>query len=111
MSVDQAAAEFLGLLGSTAAWRDTAACTAADPERFAPTGQIGPDNEPELRDTARRYCAGCPVLAECRGFADETSAQGVWGGEYRHNASGKRPDRAGLLGAARFPKTTRKKAS
>ena len=111
MSVDQAAAVFLGLLGSNATWRNAAACRDADPERFAPRGQLSRELERELRITGREFCAGCPVIAECKAFADETSAQGVWGGEYRHNASGKRPDCAALLGRARFPKTTRKKAS
>lgn len=108
MSTDAVTALVRSLLGSAAGWRDDAACTAADPERFAPRGELGPHNEPPMRATAADYCAGCPVRHECLGFAEGTNAQGVWGGEYRHTVSGRRPSRVSLLGAPRFPRKSRK---
>lgn len=40
--------------------------------------------DPRLRAMAARWCAGCPVLAECGQAAVESRATfGVWGGQDR----------------------------
>lgn len=65
-------------LPRAADWRDRAACAGKDVEIFFPQS-----NSP-ARDLwvteAKRICGGCPVVAECRTFADDTRAEGVWGG-------------------------------
>lgn len=42
-------------------------------------------------DTARlaayRFCRGCPLLAECRAYADAGKEEGVWGGQLRKRKS------------------------
>ncbi|GAA5128884.1 WhiB family transcriptional regulator [Haloechinothrix salitolerans] len=56
------------------AWVSEALCAQTDPEAFFP--EKGGTAEP-----ARRTCARCPVLAQCRDYA-LTNAEhyGVWGG-------------------------------
>ncbi|MCI0386195.1 WhiB family transcriptional regulator [Streptomyces sp. CNQ085] len=64
-------------------WMDHAACRDVDPELFFPdTG--GPNKNTEI---ALSYCARCPVLADCRAYADHMESQrgdryssGIWGG-------------------------------
>lgn len=64
-------------------WRDHAACRGADPELFAPVDITKPDTVPAARETARRYCASCPVLAECGRDADSRRHSGLWAGAWR----------------------------
>ncbi len=56
------------------AWVSAALCAQTDPEAFFP--EKGGNPEP-----ARRICAQCPVLAECRDYALATGEDhGIWGG-------------------------------
>jgi len=55
-------------------WVSDALCAQTDPEVFYP--QVGGTVAP-----AKRVCAACPVLAECRDYALTTGElDGVWGG-------------------------------
>jgi WhiB family redox-sensing transcriptional regulator len=62
-------------------WQERAACQGSDARLF-----FGPEKERvrdrELReDAAKRVCATCPVLRECRNHALQTPELfGVWGG-------------------------------
>ena len=60
-------------------WSDRAACLSAEPEQFFPVGGVAAASwESAL---AKRVCAGCDVLVECRDYALETRQPfGVWGG-------------------------------
>lgn len=51
-------------------WQLDAACRDVDPEIFF-------DEEQDLA-VLRRLCAGCPVIAECRAYADEHRLTGFW---------------------------------
>lgn len=66
-------------------WLDLAACRRSDPELF-----FGVDGVQGSRPSgeARRICARCPVLEDCRSFADRREGSlsrwnlaGVWAGE------------------------------
>lgn len=60
-------------------WRHRASCLDADPEWFFPIGTTGPALAQIER--AKAVCVGCPVRAECLGWAlDTNQANGVWGG-------------------------------
>lgn len=56
-------------------WMRRAACRAADPELFYPTG-----GDAVAIAAAKDICAGCPVVAECLEYAIANNEQyGVWG--------------------------------
>jgi WhiB family redox-sensing transcriptional regulator len=60
-------------------WSDRAACLSAEPETFFPVGTTGI----ALDDVsvAKRICAGCAVLEQCRDYALRSRQPfGVWGG-------------------------------
>ncbi|MEU5660144.1 WhiB family transcriptional regulator [Streptomyces sp. NPDC047737] len=58
----------------TTDWRLLSACRDEDPELFFPTTA-------EDREKAKRVCAGCPVVLQCRDLAANFQApSGVWGG-------------------------------
>jgi len=60
-------------------WRDTAACTATDPELFFPIGTTGA----ALAQTreAQQVCRSCPARRACLEWAIQTGADfGIWGG-------------------------------
>lgn len=60
-------------------WSDRAACLSAEPEQFFPVG--GEAAVGWEAATAKRVCAGCDVLVECRDYALATRQPfGVWGG-------------------------------
>lgn len=62
------------VVGARPAFRERAACTEIDPELFFP--------EPGHRDqghAARRICASCPAMQECRESA-RLDDYGIWGG-------------------------------
>jgi hypothetical protein len=60
-------------------WSARAVCRDVDPEVFFPLAEAGPELvRQEAR--AKRVCAGCPVVAECREFALAELAYGVAGG-------------------------------
>ena len=66
-------------LPSIPEWTNDALCTRADPDVFYPSKGRSPV-------PAQAICANCPVLAQCRAYADrmEGASQwihGVWGGE------------------------------
>lgn len=66
-------------------WIDRGACRSADPELFFPegspkVGKIPSEDVQQKWDKAKRVCARCPVLEECRRdtLGEES---GVWGGQ------------------------------
>ncbi|MEU2876717.1 WhiB family transcriptional regulator [Streptomyces sp. NPDC007070] len=60
-------------------WLRSAACVGEDPELFFPVGAVGPARR-EIA-AAKRVCARCPVLTQCRSFAlGSAQTAGVWGG-------------------------------
>ncbi|WP_042433479.1 WhiB family transcriptional regulator [Streptacidiphilus anmyonensis] len=63
------------------AWQEQAACAAVDTRLFFhPAGERGRTFE-EREEAAKRVCAGCPVLAQCREYALRCAEEyGVWGG-------------------------------
>jgi WhiB family redox-sensing transcriptional regulator len=59
------------------AWMDRGACRdhpEVDVFPAAPARGIAPDVGPALA-----ICAGCPVVYECREFAEENAEYGIWG--------------------------------
>lgn len=63
------------------AWQERAACADLDTRLFFhPAGERGKGFE-ERERAAKRVCATCPVLAQCREFALQCAEEyGVWGG-------------------------------
>ena len=85
-------------------WRNQAACRDTDPELFFPVGTSGPALAQVTE--AKRVCAGCPVLTQCREFALAHQAAGVAGGlteQERSKARARRRRAAGVPGAASTP--------
>ena len=39
-------------------------------------------------ESAKRFCAGCPIRQECGAYADLKREEGLWGGAYRLRLSG-----------------------
>lgn len=74
----------LDALVRTTGWTEHAACVGADPELFAPRPVGRPEVHLTAVTTARRFCARCPVIAQCAAEADRDGLQGVWGGSNRH---------------------------
>jgi len=75
----------------SARWGAQAACLTADPDGFDPTtaapGSIRYPRERRVRaSAARRFCAGCPVIAPCGLQADARTTEGVFGGSLRSAA-------------------------
>lgn len=61
-------------------WRDDAACLTEDPDLFFPSGTTG-DAVLVQNAKAKRVCAHCPVVDDCREWSLRTMQQyGVWGG-------------------------------
>jgi WhiB family redox-sensing transcriptional regulator len=59
-------------------WQEKAACRDADPNLFFPDSEKA---TAEYRQTAERYCAGCPVKADCLADAMRRGdPHGLWGG-------------------------------
>jgi WhiB family redox-sensing transcriptional regulator len=117
-----AAIEPLEELGELLAidWRDFGACKGRTHLFFAPKAER-PQARARREAQARRLCATCPVLAECRLFAREHREYGLWGGESedeRHLAGftvaapiGVRARGAGAEAAAITPTPLRRRAS
>ncbi|MDO4888140.1 MAG: WhiB family transcriptional regulator [Actinomycetaceae bacterium] len=68
---------------ATTTWAQNASCAQADPDMFFPV-----DLNQHTYAPALAVCASCPVIAECRAYADAfegktrpQSLYGVWGGE------------------------------
>lgn len=72
--------EMVGPIG----WQEHSACRTADWRLFSP-----PEDGERLRSypvravEAAAFCRRCPVLADCRQFADENREVGVWAGTWR----------------------------
>ena len=65
-------------------WRTRAACCGTPgPDLFFPLDTTG---GPAARQVAaaKAVCARCPVLAECRSWAINHEAYGIWGGLTEH---------------------------
>lgn len=62
------------------------ACRGA-PEAFVVDDRISESLVDVMTDLARRYCARCPVIAECGAFADRTGEVGLWAGALRYHTS------------------------
>lgn len=65
-------------------WRPLSACKGAPWELFWPL----PDGErargvPPRAVEAAAYCQACPVIDQCRRWADTHRVLGVWAGEWR----------------------------
>lgn len=63
-------------------WEDNAACRDADPELFFPQAESGVMPKVQLK-TARGWCTGCTVRADCLSYAlgnPEKAPWGIWGG-------------------------------
>ena len=60
-------------------WRHRATCLDENPEMFFPIGNTGPAL---LQiEEAKTVCRRCPVIAECRRWAEGTRQEyGIWGG-------------------------------
>lgn len=64
----------LGLGPKAFDWHEQAACRESDPDLFHPEPGVNPHE-------AKRICAACPVLAQCRAYAFHIGEEhGVWGG-------------------------------
>lgn len=57
-------------------------CADVEPELFF-TDYYTAEAIQELTDTAREYCASCPVLADCAARADRSRMTGLFGGALR----------------------------
>lgn len=66
------------------AWKLRAPCRGADPELFFPTAKTGPrsaEYRRAVRDVRMTYCDRCPVIMQCRAYADHHDEKfGIWGG-------------------------------
>lgn len=78
-------------------WREHGACLSADPTLFddhRDSDEAGRASKcritapPAMRGAAARYCAGCPVRAQCLAEARRDGLHGLWGGMYRTWAHG-----------------------
>lgn len=65
---------------------------------FAPSDRLS-GWRPDPR--AVRLCAGCPVLARCRAYADEHHPYGLWAGRYRSQSASRYTTPELLLAAFR----------
>jgi hypothetical protein len=76
-------------------WRARAGCRTSDPEVFFPVAEYGVELEQAVA-RAKRICAGCPVVAECRAWAIEALPHGIAGAmteDERRDARRARPAR------------------
>jgi WhiB family redox-sensing transcriptional regulator len=66
----------LEALRARTAWMASAACRGSTVDFFpaAPARGVAPDVA-----SALAVCAGCPVTARCREFAEENGEYGIWG--------------------------------
>ncbi len=81
-------------------WQLSAACLDADdPTEFDVLELHTPETLLEAERTAHKWCLGCPVLAQCGGFADANRHQGVWGGSRRRIQQGRYVREALIEGA------------
>lgn len=93
-------ASTLALAAADDLWRDHALCSGTDPDLFFPVGTTG--QALVSIDHAKRVCAQCTVIQECRDFALETNQDsGIWGGLSEEERRQIRRQRAASARAAR----------
>jgi len=69
-------------------WTKQSLCSQIDPELWFPLRK----RDPRIRE-AVSICQQCPVINECRAYADEIDADyGIWAGELRGVKPRRRPD-------------------
>ncbi len=61
-------------------WMDDAACKGRTTLFFGVAGER-PERRVRREAAARKVCAGCPVLTQCRDLARLNRENGFWGGE------------------------------
>src|SRR5919201_6168827 len=85
-------------------WTTEAACQGQTRLFFAPAGER-PEARAVREAQARRVCASCPALVECRQWARDHREYGFWGGESEEEraAAGFRVDMP-VGRVARYPK-------
>ena len=67
-------------------WRESAACTGANPRLFDERPSLAPRKwgiPAELVEVAETFCRQCPVRAQCGAEADANEYSGIAGGAYR----------------------------
>jgi len=62
------------------AWMNEAACKGRTTLFFGIAGER-PERRVKREAAARKVCAGCPVLDDCRAMARDNRENGFWGGE------------------------------
>jgi hypothetical protein len=70
----------LPVLPARQPWMARAACTGRSTLFFGLAGER-PERRVRREARARKVCAGCPVLADCRHMARLNGENGFWGGE------------------------------
>lgn len=70
----------VGLPPATDDWMELAACKGKTGLFFGIAGER-PERRARREASARRVCAACPVIAECRATARANRENGFWGGE------------------------------
>jgi WhiB family redox-sensing transcriptional regulator len=70
----------VGLPPATDDWMALAACKGKTGLFFGIAGER-PERRARREASARRVCAACPVIAECRATARANRENGFWGGE------------------------------
>lgn len=70
-------------------WQESAACRGADPFQFDVRELHTGREEAVIDATGLRYCASCPVVAQCGAMADESRHQGLFAGVYRRHQQGR----------------------
>ena len=68
----------LEVLPARPEWHTWAACRGAGPEVFYPPEGTAVSTT-RAYEVAKKWCAGCPVRAQCR-EAGQSEAFGLWGG-------------------------------
>jgi WhiB family redox-sensing transcriptional regulator len=72
--------ETVTILVERAEWMDDAVCKGRTNLFFGIAGER-PERRVRREETARRLCATCPVLVQCRDMARRSRENGFWGGE------------------------------
>ena len=81
-------------------WQERSACRNEDTSTFFPVDGVG-------LAVARRICARCPVISECRAFAcADSSLKGIWAGMSERERARER-QRARAQPPSSFPRASR----
>lgn len=65
-------------------WMDNAACKGEPTNHWFAFATGGDKAAIVASERARSVCAGCPVNVECRDYAIQIEADGIWGGTTWH---------------------------